>query len=86
MTGSFVLYDGEGRSVPFFPTLGKLDEAWNALNDPFGENIAMLDKPKALTLTEDFRTVAPETEDGEVTYKNADVKAHSGSGSDARLL
>lgn len=44
-------------------------------NDPFGENIAMLDKPKALTLTEDFRTVAPETEDGEVTYKNADVKA-----------
>ena len=45
----------------------------------------MLDKPKALTLTEDFRTVAPETEDGEVTYKNADVKAHSGSGSDARL-
>ena len=43
-------------------------------------------QPKALTLTEDFRTVAPETEDGEVTYKNADVKAHSGSGSDARLL
>ena len=46
----------------------------------------MLDKPKALTVTEDFRTVVPETEDGEVTYKNADVKAHSGYGSDARLL
>ncbi|MCI6477820.1 MAG: hypothetical protein MSA32_07730 [Bacteroidales bacterium] len=46
----------------------------------------MLDKPKALTLTEDFRTVASETEDGGVTYKNAGVKAHSGSGSDARLL
>ena len=46
----------------------------------------MLDKPKALTLTEDFRTGAAETEEGKVTYKNADVKARSGSGSDARLL
>ena len=44
-------------------------------DDPFGENVALLDKPKPLTLTEDFRTVAPETEDGEVTYKNANVKA-----------
>lgn len=43
--------------------------------DPFSENMAMLEYPAALTLTEDFRTVAPVTEGDEVTYNNAKVKA-----------
>ena len=55
---------------PNIYTGGKTPES-----DPFGATVAVLEKPKALTLTEDFCTVAPETEDGEVTYNNANVKA-----------
>lgn len=43
--------------------------------DPFSETLAKLTKPSALTLNEDFRTVAPITEEAPTTYKNAKVKA-----------
>ncbi|MDD7336694.1 MAG: RagB/SusD family nutrient uptake outer membrane protein [Prevotella sp.] len=43
--------------------------------DPFSDSLAILKKPKALTLNEDFTTVPPAYEGAEETYKNARVKA-----------
>lgn len=44
-----------------------------AEKDPF--TTGYMTKPKALTLSEDFRTVPPVTEGADVTYMNNDVKA-----------